>query len=83
MNLKILVVLEKAENNYSAYAPDIPGCAATGKTADETIETMKQALKEHLEWMAREGDELPEIGALDARFVSVDVSLPEPVTQTS
>jgi predicted RNase H-like HicB family nuclease len=28
-----LVVIEEAERNCCAYAPDLPGCVATGKTA--------------------------------------------------
>ena len=30
------MVIERAENNYSAYAPDLDGCIATGKTLEET-----------------------------------------------
>jgi len=27
-----LIVIEKANGNFSAYSPDLPGCVATGKT---------------------------------------------------
>jgi predicted RNase H-like HicB family nuclease len=83
MTYQILVVLEKAQNNYSAYAPDVPGCIATGSTVDETLETMRQALKEHLEWMARDGDEMPEISAVEAHVVNVEVSVPAEMGSTS
>ena len=33
---RFLVVIEKANGNYSAYCPDLPGCVATGRTAEET-----------------------------------------------
>jgi predicted RNase H-like HicB family nuclease len=29
------IIIEKAENNYSAYVPDLPGCVTTGKTLEE------------------------------------------------
>ena len=29
---RFLIVIEKADGNYSAYSPDLPGCVATGKT---------------------------------------------------
>ena len=29
---KYLVIIEKANDNYSAYSPDVPGCIATGRT---------------------------------------------------
>ncbi len=32
---RFLVVIEKAENNYSAYSPDLPGCVSTGKTREQ------------------------------------------------
>jgi hypothetical protein len=35
MMYRFLVVIEKADGNYSAYAPDLPGCVATGKTLEE------------------------------------------------
>ncbi len=28
------VVIEKAEHNYAAYSPDLPGCIATGATLE-------------------------------------------------
>ncbi|MGA7731805.1 MAG: type II toxin-antitoxin system HicB family antitoxin [Chloroflexia bacterium] len=79
MTYNILVVLEKAENNYSAYAPDVPGCIATGKTAEETLRNMREALKGHLEWMANDGDELPQISAVEAHLLTVDVELPKSI----
>ena len=33
--MKYAVVIEKAESNYSAYVPDLPGCIATGSTIEE------------------------------------------------
>ena len=34
--MKYLVIIEKTNNNYSAYLPDVSGCIATGKTIEET-----------------------------------------------
>lgn len=42
---KYLVIVEKAPSNFSAYSPDVPGCVATGKTIDETLREMKEALE--------------------------------------
>lgn len=57
--MKYLVIIEKGGNNYSAYSPDISGCAATGKTVEETIETMKAALEFHFEGMFEDGEDIP------------------------
>jgi hypothetical protein len=48
--LKYLTVIEKANHNYSAYLPDIPGCIATGETIEEvkTVVLPFQAI-EHID----------------------------------
>jgi predicted RNase H-like HicB family nuclease len=53
-------VIEKAKKNYSAYCPDVPGCAATGATLEEVRKNIKEALEFHLEGMAEDGDAAPD-----------------------
>lgn len=57
---KYPVIIEKAEGNYSAYSPDLPGCVATGQTLKETILRMKDAIQFHIEGLKREGFKIPE-----------------------
>ena len=33
--MRYAIVIEKAENNYAAYVPDLPGCIATGQTVED------------------------------------------------
>jgi len=56
---KYLVVIEKAKGNYSAFSPDVWGCIATGKTVEETVSQMKEALQFHLEAMVTDGEDVP------------------------
>lgn len=58
--MKYAVIIEKAENNYSAYAPDIPGCIAVGDTLEETKQMIQEAIEFHLEGMREEGLPIPE-----------------------
>jgi len=58
--MKYLVVFEKANDNYSAYLPDIPGCIATGKTKKEAHQNIIEALELHYEGFKEEGLQLPE-----------------------
>ncbi|MBU1186528.1 MAG: type II toxin-antitoxin system HicB family antitoxin [Acidobacteria bacterium] len=58
--VKFPILIEKAEGNYSAYSPDLPGCVATGPTIDDTIENMKTAVRFHLEGLKENGLPLPE-----------------------
>ncbi len=54
-----LIIIEKGEHNYSAYAPDVPGCVTTGKTVEGIIKRMNEALYFHFEGMKEDGDPLP------------------------
>jgi predicted RNase H-like HicB family nuclease len=47
--IRLAVVVEKGEHNYSAYSPDLPGCVTTGQTVEETIKNMREAVLFHLE----------------------------------
>ena len=54
------VVIEKAPNNYAAYAPDVLGCVSTSKTRDGIIAMMREALELHIEDMVERGYGVPE-----------------------
>ena len=57
--MKYTVVIEKTANNYAAYAPDLPGCVATGKTREALLEEMRQAIEFHLESLREHGEPIP------------------------
>ena len=58
--MKYAVVIEKAESNYSAYVPDLPGCVATGATLQEVESEIREAIAFHLEGMREDGVAIPE-----------------------
>ena len=57
--IEYTVILEQGERNWSAYAPDLPGCAAAGETREETEALMREAVALHLELMRADGDPIP------------------------
>lgn len=57
---KYLVVIEKADHNYSAFTPDIPGCITVGHTIEETIANMKEAMELAIEVMLEDGEQVPQ-----------------------
>lgn len=59
MKLKYAVVFEQTPNNYSAYAPDLPGCISTGKTWSDIHEMIRESIRLYLETMLDDGDPLP------------------------
>jgi predicted RNase H-like HicB family nuclease len=67
---KYLIVIEKAQSNFAAYSPDLPGCVATGETRDEVHANMREAIEFHLEGMREDGLAIPEPQS-SAEFVEV------------
>ena len=41
--------IEKANNNYSAYSPDLPGCVAIGGIREEAEKNMYEAIEMHIQ----------------------------------
>ena len=56
---KYLVVIEKADENYSAFSPNLPGCITVGATVEETISHIKEAIELYLEVTAEQGKGVP------------------------
>ena len=57
---KYAVVIERGENNLSAYVPDLPGCITTGHTIEEIGRNIREAIELHLEGMVEDGEAVPE-----------------------
>lgn len=57
---KYLIVIEKAENNFSAFSPDILGCVATSDTVEKVVDEMKELVMTHLEALIEKGEEIPQ-----------------------
>ncbi len=60
MKLTYAVVFEQTPNNYAAYVPDVPGCVSTGKSWDEMLAMIREALAFHIETILEDGEPLPE-----------------------
>jgi len=61
MNLRRYpLVIERTGTGYSAFSPDVPGCAAVGDTEDETRRNFQDALAAHFEAMREVGEPIPE-----------------------
>ena len=67
---RYLIVIENAGSNFSAYSPDLPGCATTGATVEETKRNMEGAIEFHLEGLREDGLPVPEPSSI-ADYVEV------------
>jgi len=57
--MRYAIVIEKANGNYSAYVPDLPGCVATGATVEEVEDQIREAVAFHLDGMREDGLPVP------------------------
>ena len=69
---KYLVIIEKADGNFSAFSPDLPGCVATGITIKETLSRMRDAIQFHIEGLKKEGLAIPEPSA-KIKYVEISI----------
>ena len=56
---RFLIIIEKANGNYSAYSPDLPGCVATGKTHQQVTLKMHQAIEMHIRGLLEDKQPVP------------------------
>ncbi|MBI5653373.1 MAG: type II toxin-antitoxin system HicB family antitoxin [Chloroflexi bacterium] len=70
-NPTYLVILEKGNDSYGAYVPDLPGCIAVGETKTETLKLIREAIRFHLEELRDDGVQTPR-----PRFSSQSVKVP-------
>lgn len=57
--MRYAIVIERAANNYSAYVPDLPGCVATGATAEDVEELIREAIELHIGGLKEDGLPIP------------------------
>jgi predicted RNase H-like HicB family nuclease len=58
--MRFTILIEHGPENFSAYAPDFPGCVAAADTEPETLALMKAALEMHIEDMRERGEPIPQ-----------------------
>ncbi len=67
---RFLIVIERANGNYSAYSPDLPGCVATGKSHDDATRNMYEAIEMHVRGLIEDKLPVPESHSF-AEYVAV------------
>ncbi len=68
---RFLVIIEKAESNYSAYSPDLPGCISTGATREDAERNMHEAIEMHVRGLLEDNLPIPETTSF-AEYVAVN-----------
>jgi len=68
--MKYAVVIEKGENSYGAYVPDLPGCIAAADTKEEVKKLIHEAIEFHIEGLKEDGEPIPK-PASSIEFIEV------------
>ena len=58
--MRYVAVIQKADGNFSAYVPDLPGCVATGPTVADVQREIRAAIALHLDGLREDGLPAPE-----------------------
>ncbi|WP_372743270.1 type II toxin-antitoxin system HicB family antitoxin [Neptunomonas sp.] len=68
--MKYAVIIEKGDDGYGAYVPDLPGCIAAADTKEEVKQLIQEAIEFHIEGLKEDGMPVPE-PASSIEFVEV------------
>ncbi|MBK8985514.1 MAG: type II toxin-antitoxin system HicB family antitoxin [Chloroflexi bacterium] len=70
--MRYMVVMEKSEDGYGAYVPDLPGCVAVADTRDDVLLLIQEAITLHLEMLQEDGLPIPQPHSI-SEYVAVPV----------
>ena len=58
--MRYAIVIEKANGNYSAYVPHLPGCVATGESVPAVEQEIRTAIRFHIDGLKADGLPVPD-----------------------
>lgn len=64
-----VILVERSEDGFGAWCPDLPGCVAVGDTVDETVQEMREAIAFHLDGLRADGTVAPSPATVTATTV--------------
>jgi predicted RNase H-like HicB family nuclease len=62
--VRYAIVIERANGNFSACVPDLPGCVATGDTLADAETNIREAVRFHIEGLREDRLPVPEPSAV-------------------
>jgi len=71
--MKYLVVVERGKDGWGAHVPDLPGCIAAGKTREEVLRLIREAIVFHVEGLQEAGEAIPSPSS-EGEVVEVDAA---------
>lgn len=71
--MRYVVIVERGENSYGAYVPDLPGCIAVGDTPEEVRILIQEAIEFHLEGLREDGESIPQPNS-SIEYIEAEIS---------
>ncbi len=68
--MRYMVVIERGERSWGAHVPDLPGCIAVGRTRNEVLKLIREAIDFHIEGLREDGLPIPSPSS-ESEFVEV------------
>jgi predicted RNase H-like HicB family nuclease len=72
-NYRFTVVIERDEDGYFAFCPELQGCYAQGDTYEEAVENIRDAIRLHIIDRLENGEEIPQSDSIS--LTSLDVAI--------
>ena len=68
--MRYMVVVERGETSWGAHVPDLPGCVAVGKSREEVLRLIREAIEFHIDGLKQDGVPVPTPSS-EGEFVEV------------
>jgi predicted RNase H-like HicB family nuclease len=72
-NFRFSVVIEKDEDGYTAFCPELQGCYAQGETYEEVLDNIRTVIRLHVDDRIGAGEKIPEARLINLTMVDVSV----------
>ena len=70
---RVSVIIEKDRDGYFAYCPELQGCYTQGESYEEALESIKDAVRLHIEDRIEAGEEIPQPESVSLTSLEVAV----------
>lgn len=72
-NFRFSVIIEKDEDGYSAFCPELQGCYAQGGTYEEVLDNIRDVIRLHVDDRIGSGEKIQKGRLINLTTVEVSV----------
>jgi predicted RNase H-like HicB family nuclease len=72
-NFRVTVIIEKDEDGYTGFCPELQGCYSQGETYEELLDNIRDAIRLHISDRLESGEKIPRAQVISLTTVDVPV----------